>query len=262
MRARVAAWLSTAALLLLAVLRRARALRAARRAAKAGRARPRSKGALLVRIGARLCIVLGVLIVVDATITLFWQEPISALLASRAQHRVDQQFDRMAADAAGVSASSAHAMQRHIQRAAASLNVHTPIGHAVGKIRIPRIGTSFTIVQGHDDTTLRSGPGHYPETPLPGARGHWTVGIAGHRTTFLAPFRHIDELKRGDRIFVRMPYARFTYVVTNTVIVDPDDPSILKRVGYDRLALTACNPPFSAAQRIIVYARQRTVRPA
>jgi sortase A len=83
------------------------------------------------------------------------------------------------------------------------------------------------------------------------------VAIAGHRTTYLAPFRHIDALRPGDRVVVQMPYGRFTYVVQYRRIVTPTALWVTRDVGYDRLVLSACNPLFSAAQRIIVFARLR-----
>ena len=82
-----------------------------------------------------------------------------------------------------------------------------------------------------------------------------TVGIAGHRTTYLAPFRFINELHRGDRIYVTMPYGKFTYVVQKQQIVQPTDVWVVNNVGYDRLVLSACNPIYSASQRIIVFAK-------
>ena len=98
-----------------------------------------------------------------------------------------------------------------------------------------------------------NGPGHYPETPLPGARG--TVAIAGHRTTYGAPFRRVDRLERGDPIELRMPYGRFTYRVERTRVVAPTATWVTRRVAYDRLVLTACHPLYSAAGRIVVFAR-------
>jgi sortase A len=88
------------------------------------------------------------------------------------------------------------------------------------------------------------------------------VAIAGHRTTYLAPFRHIDELKPGDQIVLRMPYGEFTYIVQFHRIVLPTALWVTKNVGYDRLVLSACNPLYSAAQRIVVFARLRTIKPA
>ena len=114
-------------------------------------------------------------------------------------------------------------------------------------------GLDVVVVQGTDVASLQKGPGHYPETPFPGQDG--TVGIAGHRTTYLAPFRHIDSVEEGDRIFLEMPYAKFTYEVQKTEIVDPSDVQVVRAVGYERLVLSACHPLYSAEQRYIVFAR-------
>ena len=108
-------------------------------------------------------------------------------------------------------------------------------------------------VEGTGTATCARGPGHYPATPLPGQRG--TVAIAGHRTTYGAPFHDVDDLDRGDRIELAMPYGRFTYRVERTRIVPPTATGVTDRVGYDRLVLSACHPLYSAAQRIVVFAR-------
>jgi sortase A len=110
------------------------------------------------------------------------------------------------------------------------------------------------VVYGTGTAELEKGPAVYPATRLPGAGG--TTAIAGHRTTYLAPFRHIDELRRGDRIKLDMPYAHFAYTVTGRRIVEPTDVAAATRnLGYSRLVLSACTPLFSAAKRILVYAR-------
>jgi sortase A len=132
-------------------------------------------------------------------------------------------------------------------------------GAAIGKIVINKIGASFDVVQGTDTSSLEKGPGHYPGTAFPGLGQ--TVAIAGHRTTYLAPFRHIDLLSPGDKIVLKMPYAQFTYVVQYHKIVLPTALWVTDNVGYERLVLSACNPLYSAAQRIIVFARLQEVTP-
>ena len=119
---------------------------------------------------------------------------------------------------------------------------------------------SFDVVQGTDASSLEKGPGHYPATALPGLAQ--TVAIAGHRTTYLAPFRHLDVLKPGDQVVLTMPYGRFTYVVQYHRIVVPTALWVTRNVGYDRLVLSACNPLYSAAQRIVVFARLQDMQPA
>jgi sortase A len=126
-------------------------------------------------------------------------------------------------------------------------------GEALGRIRIKRMGIDFVMVQGTDPGDLREGPGHYPGTPLPGLRG--TVAVAGHRTTYLAPFRNVDQLRAGDPIVLEMPYGSFTYRVQETRIVEPTALWVTRNVGYQRLVLSACHPLFSASKRIVVFAR-------
>ncbi len=108
------------------------------------------------------------------------------------------------------------------------------------------------LIQGTDTASLEKGPGHYPQTAFPGQGT--TIGIAGHRTTYLAPFRHIDSLRPGDSIAIQMPYADFVYRVRSYRIVAPSDTQIVDPVGHELLVLTACNPLYSASQRYAVFA--------
>jgi sortase A len=136
-----------------------------------------------------------------------------------------------------------------------------PSGESVANIRIPKIGVDKYVVQGVGLADLRKGPGHYPGTPLPGEQGN--AAIAGHRTTYGAPFRRVDELSPGSRIILRMPYGRFTYKVTGSRITTPSDASALvSHAGTSRLVLTACHPLYSAAKRIVVSARLASATPA
>lgn len=135
-----------------------------------------------------------------------------------------------------------------------------PEGEPVGVIKIPRIGVDWLMVEGVSRADLKKGPGHYPTTPLPGHAGN--VGIAGHRTTYGAPFNRIDELIPGDEIIVATVQGTFTY----EVIASPEDPEqawyavlpsqveVLEDKGDDRITLTACHPKRSARERIIINA--------
>jgi sortase A len=100
---------------------------------------------------------------------------------------------------------------------------------------------------------LKKGPGHYPGTPLPGHAGN--AAIAGHRTTYGAPFGGLDELKAGDPILVTTTEGKFRYEVDHTDIVSPSEVSVLDATPDNRLTLTTCNPKFSAAQRLIVVSK-------
>jgi sortase A len=208
-------------------------------------------------------IVAGVLVLVDAALTVFWMEPVTALQTSLRQKGLRGDLEdlekrgptRLEARAlAGVTDS-----QRRIAILARSLQDHTAAGDAIARLKIPRLGADIVVVKGSDPGDLRKGPGTFDGTPLPGVGG--TTAIAGHRTTYLAPFRHLDDLHPNDRITVEMPYATFTYRVQRTRIVSPDAIKVLRDVGYDRLVLSACHPLFSAAQRIVVVSRLTSVTP-
>jgi sortase A len=209
-------------------------------------------------------IVAGVLLLLDAGLTVAWQEPLSALYAKIQQQRLRGQLDSfsdvIATPAERRALEALPDPSRRIAFAARALDRRADEGEAIGRLRIPRIGLEQVIVQGTASGDLRRGPGHYPATPMPGAPG--TVAIAGHRTTYGAPFRHIDRLRRGDRIVVEMPYATVTYRVERQRIVAPEDTWVVGRRSYDRLVLTACHPLYSAAQRIVVFAREVSERPA
>jgi sortase A len=202
-------------------------------------------------------IISGLLMLADAGLTVAWQEPVSALYARIVQDRLGD--DLRALELARPSARDLAALRSlNSQRTrmaflARALRRTAARGDAVGRIRIPRIGASFVVVDGTDAASLRKGPGIYDGSPFPGAPG--TVAIAGHRTTYLAPFRRIDKLRPGDEISVEMPYGRFAYRVQQRKIVAPTTVYVVKRVGYDRLVLSACHPLYSAAKRIVVFAR-------
>lgn len=211
----------------------------------------------LLRTFSSVLIVAGLLLVADAVLTLTWQEPGSAVYAHLEQRKLASKLDALENGRppplerralAGLRSES-----RKLAFAARSLDRRVKDGQPVGRIRMARIGLSTVVVAGTDTGSLRKGPGHYPETPLPGGRG--TVGIAGHRTTYGAPFRRIDKLRPGDRVEVEMPYGRFVYSVERTRIVPPTATWVTDRVSYDRLILSACHPLYSAAKRIVVFAR-------
>ena len=202
-------------------------------------------------------IVSGSLLLTDAGATLLWQEPVSALFAHYQQNELSGELNRL--ERVKPSPVEEKALKRlpdpkrRLAFAARSLDRRTDEGDAVGRLKIDRIGVSIVMVEGTNAPDLRKGPGHYPATPLPGQRG--TVAIAGHRTTYGAPFRRIDRIRPRDPIVITMPYGRFTYRVERTRIVKPTDVWVTQQVSYDRLVLSACHPLYSAAKRIVVFAR-------
>jgi sortase A len=123
-------------------------------------------------------------------------------------------------------------------------------GQAIAVIRIPKIGVDQVVVEGVSQTDLRKGPGHYPSTPMPGETGN--AAIAGHRTTYGAPFNRLDELQIGDEIEVTTVAGRSTYRVMEKKVVRPDQVEVLDPTADARLTLTTCHPKYSAAQRLVV----------
>jgi sortase A len=204
-----------------------------RRRFKRIRVRPRLGSVrAALRFLASVMMVSGAMLITDAGMTLLWQEPVSWFFVKQQQASLED----------ALASPPPRIMRRQPLR-----------GDAIGKITMPTIDVSRFVVEGTDTASLRKGPGHYPSTPLPGERG--TAAVAGHRTTYGAPFRRIARLKRGDSVIMDMTYGRFVYRVQRTRIVDDQDLSVLRRVSYDRLLLSACHPLYSAAQRVVVFAR-------
>jgi sortase A len=201
-------------------------------------------------------IVSGAMLIADAGLTLIWQEPISAVYAKLQQRQLAGQLR----DLQNLTDLQLRALQRlrtenrRIAFLARLERRRSQPGDAIGRIKIKRMKINFVVVEGTQAGDLRKGPGHYADTPFPGIHG--TVAIAGHRTTYLAPFRKLNQMRPGDLITLEMPYARFTYRTQLRKIVDPGAYAyVTSRKRYDRLALTACHPLYSARQRIVVFAR-------
>jgi sortase A len=194
---------------------------------------------VVLRFVASVMMVSGLLLISDAGITLLWQEPVSAYFSQRQQVKLEKAL---------------------VDPPARVVHKEPLRGDALGKVLIPSIGVSEYVVEGTDADNLRKGPGHYPDTPLPGQRG--TSAIAGHRTTYGAPFRNLDKLKHNDRIVLELPYGTFVYRVDKTQVVDDSALWVTRPVGHPQLVLTACHPLYSAAQRIVAFARLTERRPA
>jgi LPXTG-site transpeptidase (sortase) family protein len=128
------------------------------------------------------------------------------------------------------------------------------------KITIPKIEIEWIVNEGTDIKTLKKGPGHYTVTALPGETGR--CAIAGHRTTYGAPFNKIDLLEIGDLIYLETKNGfLFTYSVTGTQVVRPEDVYILKGTIKKELLLTACEPKFSGARRYVIFAELLEIFP-
>ena len=221
-------------------------------------------GRRLARTFSTLLVVVGLLLLADVGLTLLWQEPVTAAIGLIKRSETNDRYlsyrtmPLTAAQRTGLERlSNAQAriayLARQEQRTA-------PDGAAIGRLEIAKLEVGYDVVQGTSTGDLERGPGHYALTGLPG-EGR-TIAIAGHRTTYLAPFRNLNELHRGDRIVLRMAYGNFTYVVQYQRIVAPNAWWITRNVGYERLVLSACNPLYSASQRIAVFARLVRVQPA
>ncbi len=217
----------------------------------------------LIRDISSVLILSGLLLVLDAGVTLAWQEPVTAAIGLVLRGQVNDRY--LSYTTAPLSSLDLAALTglrsqtRRIDYLARREQRQIKTGDAVGRIFIPKLDAGYTVVQGTDELSLEKGPGHYPGTALPGMG--LTVAVAGHRTTYLAPFRRLNELAAGNRIVLTMPYGRFTYRVQRLKIVLPTALSVTDNVGYDRLVLSACHPLYSAAQRIIVFGRLISVKP-
>jgi len=200
----------------------------------------------------------GVVLIAEVAITLAYEEPLSSIYGSIKQGEAAAELKSIEASYPAASdreaISGALSEREQIRILAERFAVKAKTGAPIGRIVAPNMdGLDMVVVQGTDRATLQKGPGHYPETPFPGEGG--TIGIAGHRTTYLAPFRRIDSMHRGDKVILEMPYGTFVYLVQATTTVKPDEVSIVGDVGYERLVLSACHPLYSAAERFIVFAR-------
>lgn len=217
----------------------------------------RSRWLRVGRATSTALIAAGVLALADAAVTVAWQEPVTALQAAvRAGSLADEleALERAGPTRAELRRLAGERDARERTRVlAAGLRERTRPGDAVGRVVLPRLGVDEVVVAGSAGPALERGPGLFDGQPWPGEGG--TVAVAGHRTTFGAPFRDLDRLRPGDRVEVRLPYVVARYAVVRTRVVEPSAVWVLRDRGRERLLLTACHPVFSAAQRIVVEAR-------
>ena len=212
----------------------------------------------LVRLLSMLLLVSGAALLGWALLVWQWQDPVTYLLMQREQRALAQRFEERLgsyrpSDAKLVAnGSTIAAAARRYRRVSGR-------GEPVARMRVPKLDVNLVVVNGTDSETLKKGPGRHLTTFMPG-EGELSY-VAGHRTTYGAPFSHIDKLKRGDRITVELPYATFEYSVTGRRIVDATYVQALRSRGREELALQACWPRFFASQRIIVYAKPVEVTP-
>jgi sortase A len=222
----------------------------------------------LVRRLGSLLLALGVLMLVWGVVVWMWGDPATGAYTWWQQRKLAGEYEqtvdryrpaRTSPPASSPAASPTHA-PRDLRRLARRFRLESERGDPIGRIRIQRLGLSMLVVNGTDAGPLKRGPGRDLRTFMPG-EGE-LVYIAGHRTTWGAPFAHIDSLRNGDRVVLEMPYGRFVYRVSSSVIVPAEDMRRLLSAGREELALQACHPRFSARERYIVYATPVSARPA
>jgi sortase A len=188
-----------------------------------------------------------------AGLTWRWEDPFTSIYTALEQRELTRSYERRAAQfSRKVQSTPATITPGRIRVDAKRYREASRLGAPIGRIRIPRLGLRMIVVNGTDESTLRRGPGRYLGSYMPG-EGQ-LVYIAGHRTTYSAPFSDIDALKRGDRVTLELPYGTFEYRIAKSVIVGPSDTRVLRSNGHEILALQSCHPRFFASQRYIAYA--------
>jgi sortase A len=230
----------------------------------------------------RIARILGTLLIVGgigclgwAVVVWRWQDPFTALyttyeqhqLASMYQHRVEAYrplplplpVPVVAHGATATRQVSARGEALLIRTEARRYRLASREGDPIGRIRVPRLGLSIILVNGTGEGALTKGPGRYLGSFMPGEEQ--LIYIAGHRTTYLAPFSHIDSLRTGDTATIEMPYATFTYRITEERVVPATDLDVLKSHGREVLILQACHPRFFASHRYLAYAALVKVTP-
>ena len=199
------------------------------------------------RILSRLLVAAGLLVLAWTLVAWRWDDPLTALYARHRQHELSRQLAIRGTEAAARATGG-----RSIAVAARRYRLRSHDGEAMARISIPRIGLDAVVVEGTTESDLEQGPGFYAGDFLPG-EGQ-LVYVAGHRTTYSAPFSHLDRLRPGDAIAIALPYGTFTYTVTGHRIVTANDIAVLRSHRREQLILQTCHPRFSATHRYLVFA--------
>ncbi len=217
----------------------------------------------IVRIAGTALVVAGALMLVWVVVVWRWQDPFTAAYTHWKQHQLASSYDRRFVayrpSPTPSTTISPTVAARALEREARRYRLGSGRGQAIGRIRVPRLGLNMIFVNGTDEASLEKGPGRDLRTYMPG-EGQ-LIYIAGHRTTYLAPFANIDELRPGDMITLEVPYGTFRYRVFRHVIVAADDLAALRSHGREVVALQACHPRFFASHRYIVYGRLAQILP-
>ena len=213
-----------------------------------------------IRLLGTLLATAGLLTLLWALLVWQWQDPFTAVYTKWKQHQLASQYDkRTRSFKPAISGVTQAAEQASIAREAKQYRRSSRRGEVIGRLRVPRMGVNMLLVNGTDHDTLKKGPGRDERTFMPGENR--LVYIAGHRTTYLAPFSHIDRLRSGDRVTIEVPYGTFIYAVTRHRIVKSTDLSVLRSPRHEVVELQACHPRFFATHRYIAYARLVRVEP-
>jgi sortase A len=203
---------------------------------------------------------LGVLTLLWALLVWQWQDPFTGLYTRWKQHQLASQYDKRTRSFQPTISGVTQAAERaSIAREAKRYRRDSTRGEVIGRLHVPRMGLNMLLVNGTDHETLKKGPGRDERTFMPGENR--LVYIAGHRTTYLAPFSHIDRLRTGDRVTIEVPYGTFIYAITGHRIVKSTDLSVLRSPRHEVVELQACHPRFFASHRYIAYARLLRVEP-
>jgi sortase A len=205
-----------------------------------------------LRVLGTLMIAAGLATLAWAVVVWRWEDPLTSAYNAYEQRRLssglDERFDlyERRTRTASVNRGDLAAKARRYRQ-------ETEFGDGFGRIEVPRLGLRAVLVYGTETEPLKRGPGLHPRTFFPG-QGR-LVYIAGHRTTYGAPFAKIDELRNGDVVRVEVPYGTFVYTVTGSRIVEADNLSVLRSKDFEQIALQACHPRFFASHRWITYGR-------
>jgi sortase A len=215
----------------------------------------------LLRILGTILVVGGIGMLLWVVVVWQWQDPFTALYTHWQQHRLASSYDKRFTKFRPLrpAADTLAAERRTIAIEAARYRRDSKQGEAIGRIKVPRLGLNMILVNGTDESSLEKGPGRDLRTYMPG-QGQ-LIYIAGHRTTYLAPFSHIDSLRRGDLVTLEVPYATFVYRIVRHRIVPSNDLSVLQSHGHEVVILQACHPRFFATHRYLAYATPVRVVP-
>lgn len=217
-----------------------------------------------VRLLGTLLLVAGVLTLAWVVVVWRWEDPFTAIQTYFSQKHLRTAYVERTAKFERTlhlkPIADPSAAWREARVAAGAYRRTLTTGGPVGRLKIGRLGLDMYVVQGTDHESLKKGPGHYIGSSLPGQGG--LIYIAGHRTTYLAPFAHIDDIRDGDYMTLEVPYGTFEYRAVRHYIVPADDLAMLRNTSHEILRLQACHPRFFATNRYIVDADLVAFTPA